>query len=793
MVEERVRVRRGGGVMVSMESQGGRGRLGFACGVAGRVVGRQVRWCLAVCCVVVCVGLVVGAPGVSAFASIEGPPYFSSAPGLPDGRVYEQVSPADKNGNEAGAGTAPFRVGAKNHYGVASPDGDAVLFEGTGPMGESPSDGSLWFVATKNSGAAGWSTHALLPAVLQQQGTLRDKGFTYIDPSQDLSHVMAEFGNGTLAPQTNEGCVDQIDLAGPDPFVLPVWIERPGADLASPIENCEQKGLSGAPVGGSPDFSTVYFGYAGTLLPEDASRAPHTTHSSEEDTVEAWGFYEYTGGVLREGGVLPDGSVSAFGAVPAASGHGRDREGNEVSVDGSRAFFVSPDPASCEANGGHNDCAVDPPELYVREDGVRTLLVSRDTLLAERGGLPAAAPSGVLAMANPSWQVLPAPGLDGSFVFASPDGSQAFFQSGDALTEAAQEASPGSEAKTYDFDVDTGALTYLPGVVGEILATDSDGSSMAFVRPEEGGEPAELELWSAGPGGGVAPVARLGSVPEARMSSDGSVLVFQTGERVSGSFNSGGDEEIYRYDVPGNSLGCVSCPPAGIVPGGNASLSMLHTDEVGYVAANSIYEPSRVPVDSRGVSAGGERVFFESPDPLVPQDSNTGSPPALVEEDEARPQGRDVYEWEDGVVYLISTGTSTRDSYLLDSSENGDDVFFATAQSLVPGDTDGGYDVYDARVPRAEDSPPPAASACEGSSCQGSAGPGPSVVVSGRASFSGGGNPVPEVVAPVVAKPTPKVAKCRKGYVKKKDKCVKGAAKKAKKASGAAGDRGVRR
>ncbi len=50
--------------------------------------------------------------------------------------------------------------------------------------------------------------------------------------------------------------------------------------------------------------------------------------------------------------------------------------------------------------------------------------------------------------------------------------------------------------------MNSGTLTYLPGVVGEILATDKDGSTMAFVRPTAGGEPAQLELWSAGPGGG---------------------------------------------------------------------------------------------------------------------------------------------------------------------------------------------------------------------------------------------------------------------------------------------------
>src|SRR5579862_356826 len=58
----------------------------------------------------VAIGVVVPA-GAGAFATIEGPPSFSSAPGLPDGRIYEQVSPANKNGNEAGANTESAGVG----------------------------------------------------------------------------------------------------------------------------------------------------------------------------------------------------------------------------------------------------------------------------------------------------------------------------------------------------------------------------------------------------------------------------------------------------------------------------------------------------------------------------------------------------------------------------------------------------------------------------------------------------------------------------------------------------------
>jgi hypothetical protein len=308
-----------------------------------------------------------------------------------------------------------------------------------------------------------------------------------------------------LAPEPNVKCrngrlgVRQLFLTGPNPFVAATWLEKP--EIEDSIENCQAYLNSGAPVGGTPDFSTVYFTYPGTLLPEDASRAPHAHSNGIFEEWAAWGFYENREGVLHEAGVLPDGGLDPFGAVPAASGHGKALAGNEVSENGSRAFFVSPDPASCiggEADG-ENNCTVDPPELYVREDGEKTLLVSKDTLLPEVGGLPTSAPGGVSRMPNSTYNS--GPQRDGSYVFASPDGSRAFFQSEDKLTPGAPEGPPGNTSpKTYDFDVETGALTYLPGVVGEIIATDTDGSALAFVKPEVGAAPAELDLWSsAGP------------------------------------------------------------------------------------------------------------------------------------------------------------------------------------------------------------------------------------------------------------------------------------------------------
>jgi hypothetical protein len=738
-------------------------------------------------------GVVIPATGW-AYARIEASPIPSSTPGLPDGRVYEQVSPADKNGNQAGATTDPFRTGVKNHLGYVSPGGNAVLFEGTGPMGESPWADSLWFVAIKNSGTSGWSTRAALPRPEKSVGILAGgKGdLEYLDPSADLSHAMAVWTgrSGPLAPLPAGSCGPDMYLVGPDPFVAATWLDRPSSELANQVENCAAPGFENVPVGGSPDFSTAYFTYPGTLLPEDASR---TTHSGMYQPVESWGFYEYREGVLHEAGVLPDGSLDPYGAVPAASGHGRNRSlTNQVSEDGTRAFFVSPDPASCTENDGQNNCATDPPELYVREDGVRTQLVSRDTLLPESGGLPAAAPHGPLGTANNSEQY-EGVATGESYVFASPDGSHAFFRSRDALTRPAQEASPGTEPKTYEFDLDTGILTYLPGVEGEILAVDRDGSAMAFVRPEAGGSPAQIALWTAAPAGGmVTPVIQLpepgGRIPEARMSSEGSVLVFQTAERLSSSFNSGGAEEVYRYDAPGNTIGCVSCPPAGMTPRGNASISTLPTSESrGQVP----YEGDpRLAVDAAGISANGDRIFFESPDPLLPQVSNTNSPEVQVEEAGTEAQGRNVFEWENGVLYLISTGDSPRNSYLLGSSEDGNDVFFATAQGLVPADTDGGYDIYDARVPRPGDSPAPPATPCGASSCQGPANTLSSPVASGSAVFSGAGNLTPEATPSPTPSSAPKTIKCKKGYVKSKNKCVKPKPKKkANKASRASTDR----
>jgi hypothetical protein len=124
-------------------------------------------------------------------------------------------------------------------------------------------------------------------------------------------------------------------------------------------------------------------------------------------------------------------------------------------------------------------------------------------------------------------------------------------------------------------------------------------------------------------------------------------------------------------------------------------------------------------------------------------------------------------------VFPVSDVAGDYESFFLDATPNGNDVFFATEDQLVPSDTDFHVDVYDARV----DGGFPvsvAPAACEnGDSCEGPVALQPSVFgAPASATFSGAGNLAP-VVKPVV-KPKPKLkAKCKKGFVRKHAKCVK--------------------
>ena len=98
-----------------------------------------------------------------------------------------------------------------------------------------------------------------------------------------------------------------------------------------------------------------------------------------------------------------------------------------------------------------------------------------------------------------------------------------------------------------------------------------------------------------------------------------------------------------------------------------------------------------------------------------------------------------------GCVYLLSGGTDPENSYLIGTDASGDDAFFVSRAALVPADRGSEDDeVYDARVDGVQ---PPAASACEGTGCQGVPPTPPIFATPSSVTFNGIGNfPPPAVV-----------------------------------------------
>jgi hypothetical protein len=235
----------------------------------------------------------------------------------------------------------------------------------------------------------------------------------------------------------------------------------------------------------------------------------------------------------------------------------------------------------------------------------------------------------------------------------------------------------------------------------------------------------------------------------AQASADGGAFVFESSYPIPGFNNAGGYIQVYRYDVPARSLACVSCPPTGVSPTGSVGAAM----GIPHIQADRL------------MSDNGSRIFFDTPDALVGSDVNGK---------------RDVYEWENGNVFLISSGTNTEDSTYIDGSVSGSDIFFVTAQGLVSGDRDGGLDLYDARIPHAGDDPPPTAVPCEGEVCQGPPSVPELLGAPASAAFNGLGNvsSAPDAKGHVKSKPKKRAKspathrKKRHGKVKRKGRAT---------------------
>jgi hypothetical protein len=372
-------------------------------------------------------------------------------------------------------------------------------------------------------------------------------------------------------------------------------------------------------------------------------------------------------------------------------------------------------------------------------------------------------------------------GGGGSLVSVSADGSHAFVTDANRLT-ADSTAEPGKQdLYRYDFASPEGErltdLTVDPGEpanVQQVRGVSEDGSYVYFeadgVLPgtaaNANGETAQagqpnLYVWRGGRSTFIAtqvsivePTAEL-----VQVTANGAFLALASTKRLTGyenvDANTGQrDSEIYLYSAADNALLCASCNPSGEPPTGPVALE------------------ARAP---RNVSDNGQ-VFFDSTEALLPADTN------------GRP---DVYEFEPGgvgscsdlagCVSLLSSGTGSRPTTFIEASPSGNDVFLLENQKLLPQDRQEELQtIYDVRVNGGIREPAAPRPCTTADACRTAPAPQPSIFgVPASQTFSSAGNLTP-AAPPPPAKPKPK--QCRKGYVKKKNKCVKSKAKKGKKA-----------
>ena len=238
-----------------------------------------------------------------------------------------------------------------------------------------------------------------------------------------------------------------------------------------------------------------------------------------------------------------------------------------------------------------------------------------------------------------------------------------------------------------------------------------------------------------------------------RVSPDGQFLAFMSDQSLTGYDNRASApaahdapaEEVYLYDSGTEGVVCASCEPSGARPVGvfdpTAEEVLEHGemlvdpsgDWAGRWLAGSLPEwagfngfNSQALYQSRYLSDAG-RLFFDSPEALVPQDTNAKED-VYEYEPQGVPQGSHqctsslttFSPSQGGCVGLISSGTSTSESAFLDASESGGEgehgetlsegageVFFLTAARLSAQDTDEAFDVYDAHECAGACPPPP--------------------------------------------------------------------------------------
>jgi DNA-binding beta-propeller fold protein YncE len=550
---------------------------------------------------------------------------------LGDARAWEMVSPPTKFAG------IPYRTNATAIQ--AAESGDGLVYASFGPITDSPAGNRLPSPATllaKRSSDGTWSSEDLSPPHTSNSALASDTEFKIFSP--DLSRAAMEPTDATPLSDESTEKTPYLWSDGEPPFFTPLLTASnvaPGTEIASNnVINIE---------GADPSLGHVILNSSLVPLIEGAANGS---------------VYMWHDGALSAVSQLPEQEGGEV--VKAILGSGLGSVRHALSDDATRVFWA-PTPGSKT----YDQSGVSLPALYLRD------MEAEETV---RLDVPNEGASGT-GPEQPAFNI------------ASADGSVVFFTDSQQLTA---DASPeGRDLYRCEIGVDEGSLgcveltdisAPLTGsgesaeVLDQVSAASNDGSHIYFVArgvldktsngagaSAKSGKP-NLYLWEEGQG-----VSFIGTLSEkdfpvwggqeglslgfasfisATTSPNGRYFAFTSEEGLTGdqNQNSGGasNTEVFLYDAEatGNPLTCLSCNPFGAAAVGERLPAIVEL----------------FPPDPNRLWAGRQVAA------------------TLPEAIETRPNGRSLY----------------RPRAVLDNGR----VFFNSADPLVPGDSNGNWDVY---------------------------------------------------------------------------------------------------
>jgi hypothetical protein len=617
--------------------------------------------------------------------------YPAEAPGLPDRRAYELVSPAQKEGGQVLPAEphsyrcesfASCKPGAlAEHFPMQStPEGEAIAYEGTAFASGEGTVRANEYIANRND-KTGWQTTNLTPA---QSG-----GYAAFDTA--LSRGILLGGATALSPEAPSGYANLYAQPSADPLSLSALLRaeprnRPARDFAMRY------------AGASADLSRVFF-EANDALTEETPFAPEALDGG----AAKFNLYEWHEGQLALVNVLPGNTETEPGAsFGPASAHAFSRDGSHV-------FFED------EAH-----------QVYVRVNGEGTRAISTEGTPDPARFLAASTDANRVLLANGHLHSLgdEEPTIDlsegkGGFqgvVGESEDLSRLYFVD-TAVLSGEEENEYGARAEAGKFNLYAWAEGQGTRFVATLLVlaryTDEGDWHAPHSRTAEASpEGRYLSFLSRAPLSGYDNTGPCDLIPET------------AGEAAK--YISGPCAEVFLYDSATGSLSCPSCNRSGQAPIGPSALRLINRG-----TKPSIPQPRYLTDEGR--------LYFDSADSLVPADTNEGYED--VYEYEPKGAGKaGTCEREAGCLSLVSAGSEPSDSNLLTIDEGAANVFFTSRDQLVLKDTDDLIDLYDAReeggIPGESEA---SRGECQGEACQPLASP-PNHPTPATSALAGDGN-----------------------------------------------------